>query len=212
MAYSQNNEEEIIKNYFAKHELENNCLTLLSIGENDGKTLSNTLACIERGWYATLVEPSKKAFNKMFLLHKENKKVEMFNCAIGDTCGEVVFHESGEHAKQHYGENHSLLSTLVESEAAKWKDESFTKTTADCLDVETLLEKSINSTFELISIDAEGYDFNILQQIDLFEIGCLMLIIESNGNTDIEKKYTEYCAKFGMRPFTKTRENLIFVR
>ncbi len=210
MAYSQNNEEKIIKDYFGKYETENHLLTLLSIGENDGKTLSNSLACIERGWYATLVEPSKYAFNKMFALHSGNKKIEMFNCAIGDTCGEVVFHESGEHAKHLYGENHSLLSSIKKSETTKWTNETFTETTVDCLDIETLFDKSINSEFDLITIDAEGYDFIILKQIDLFKIGCNMLIVEYNGEE--ENKYIEYCENFGLKLQSKTRENLIFVR
>ncbi len=208
MSYSQNNEEKIIKDFFSKEESTN--LTLLSIGENDGKTLSNSLACIERGWIATLVEPSKKAFQKMFLLHKDNSKIEMFNVAIGDTCGEVVFHESGEHAKHLYGENHSLLSSIVKSETERWKDETFTETTVDCLDIETLFEKSVNKKFDLITIDAEGYDFNILQQIDLFDIGCNMLIVENNGTE--QGKYIQYCAKFGMRLQETTPQNLIFVR
>lgn len=212
MSYSQNNEEEIIKNYFKKLEDKGEYLCVLDIGANDGKTLSNSLACIERGWSATLVEPSKKAFQKMFLLHKDNLKVEMFNVAIGDTCADVIFHESGEHAKHIYGENHSLLSSLVKSESEKWKGETFTETVVDCLDFESLYDKTGNTNFELITIDAEGYDYNILSQIDLNRVGCQMLIIEGNGEAEREKKYVEYCAQFGMKPYTKTRENLIFVR
>lgn len=212
MSYSQNNEEEIIKNYFKKQEEEYKHLTVLSIGENDGKTLSNSLACIERGWHATLVEPSKKAFRKMFLLHDRNTRVEMFNVAIGDTCADVIFHESGEHAKHIYGENSSLLSSIVKKETEKWKGETFTETIVECLDFEALYDMSSKINYDLISIDAEGYDYNILSQIDLKKVGCQMLIIESNGEVEREKQYVEYCARFGMKPYTKTRENLIFVR
>lgn len=208
--YSQNQEEKIIKDYFGPHETEENYLTLLSIGENDGKTLSNTLACIERGWYATLVEPSEKAFAKMFELHKDNPKVEMFKFAISNENGIVEFFESGEHAKNIYGENHSLLSSLKESETKRWTDESFVKTKVEAITIEELLKRSCNNSFDLISIDAEGLDYDILTQIDLFEIGCNMLIVENNGAE--EKKYINYCGKFGMRLHEKTHENLIFVR
>jgi FkbM family methyltransferase len=210
MKYSQNNEQEIIERFFKGQEYDGETLILLSIGENDGKTLSNSLACIERGWTATLVEPSKKAFKKMFDLHKGNHKVEMFDCAIGNTCGDVTFHESGEHAPHLYGENHSLLSTIKKSETARWTSEVFTETTVPCLDIKTLFEKSINKRFDLISIDAEGLDFEILTQIDLNEIGCKMLIVENNGTE--KDKYISYCDGFGMKLFDKTYENLIFIK
>lgn len=210
MKYSQNNEQYIIEDFFHKQENDGIQLTLLSIGENDGITLSNSLACIERGWGATLVEPSKKAFEKMLELHKDNSKVEMFNVAIGDTCGDVIFHESGEHAPHLYGENHSLLSTIKKTETERWKRETFTETIVPCLDVELLFEKSANKKFDLISIDAEGYDFNILSQIDLNKVECKMLIIENNG--DEQWKYTAYCDKFRMRLLDKTPQNLIFVK
>lgn len=50
--YSQNDEEAIIMRYFA-----NRTGRLLDIGAADGMTNSNSLALIERGWRAVLVEP-----------------------------------------------------------------------------------------------------------------------------------------------------------
>ena len=208
MAYSQNNEEQIIKEYFKNHEEQNPCLTLLSIGENDGKTLSNSLACIERGWYATLVEPSEKSFAKLNELHKNNEKVETLKYAISDISGIVEFYESGEHAKEIYGENHSLLSSLKKTETERWKGETFTVTKVEAITFDELLEISQNNSFDLISIDAEGVDFDILKQIDLFKIGCQMLIIENNG---VEKeKYVRYCYQHGLKLAHQNAQNLIF--
>jgi FkbM family methyltransferase len=210
IVYSQNGECKIIKDYFANHEKENQYLTLLSIGENDGKTLSNVLACIERGWYATLVEPSEKAFAKLFALHENNEKVECLKYAISTECGIVEFFESGEHAKEQYGENHSLLSSLKKDETTKWVNDTFTKTKVEAIDFNTLLDLSVSVSFELISIDAEGMDFEILKQIDLFELGCYMLIVENNGQE--KEKYINYCYNYGMKLFKTTPQNLIFVR
>lgn len=208
--YSQSKEEQIIKDYFAQHEKENQYLSLLSIGENDGKTLSNVLACIERGWYATLVEPSEKAFSKLFMLHEGNEKVECLKYAISTECGIVEFFESGEHAKEQYGENHSLLSSLKQDETTKWTQEKFTKTKVEAIDVNKLLDLSLAVSFELISIDAEGMDFEILKQMDLFNLGCYMLIIENNGQE--KEKYIKYCYNYGLKLFHTNAQNLIFVR
>ncbi len=215
MSYSQNNEESIIENYFKKYEQNAEICTLLDIGANDGKTLSNSYACITRGWRAVLVEPSKKCFEAMIKNIKEVIKekdwmVDFYNVAISDTDGMAIFHESGSHAEKLYGENHSLLSSLSKAEITKWKDEKFTETEVKVWSFKTLLETSRKKDFHLITIDAEGFDYIILTQIDLSEVHCKMLIVEYNGSE--EQKYIDYCAKFGMKPYTKTRENLIFVK
>lgn len=211
MEYSQGNEEGLIKNYFAKQELNSATLTVLSCGENDGKTLSNSLACIERGWQATLIEPSEKCFKKLTKLHQDNGKVECFNLAIGKENGTAKFYESGEHAKNMYGENHSLLSSLKHDETIKWKYETFTEKLVTVLDFKTLLLHSKYKKFELISIDCEGVDYDILTQIDLIEIGCKMLIVEYNGDLNEQMKFVEYANKYGMNLLAKTYQNLIFV-
>jgi len=210
MRYSQNNEDEVIKNYFSKQEIENFNLTVLDIGANDGKTLSNSLWCIERGWNATLVEPSNKCFNKLVELHKDNGKIQCFKVAIGNENGTSEFYESGQHAVEHYGENHSLLSSLKKYETEKWRDESFTKTEVDVWDFNKLKEFSQRKKYDLITIDAEGFDYDILIQIDLNDVGCQMLIVENNGTE--QNKYIEYCETFGLKLHNKTYQNLIFVK
>ncbi len=205
MGYSQNQEEELIKQYFG------DCiLNFLSLGENDGKTLSNVYACVERGWGGTCVEPSIKCFNKLEALHKDNPLIECFNVAIADKCSYLEFYESGEHARQYYGENHSLLSSLKKEETVKWKAETFIPTIVKAIDFKTLVEMSKYKAWDLISIDCEGLDFEILTQIDLDMVGCNMLIVENNGTE--KEKYIDYCSKFGMRLYATTPQNLIFVK
>ncbi len=58
--YSQNNEEQIIIEYFKDFKGH-----LLDIGANDGLTLSNSRKLIELGWTGDLVEPSPNAFQKL---------------------------------------------------------------------------------------------------------------------------------------------------
>lgn len=203
MRYSQNDEEQIIKQYFG--ELPG---TFLSLGENDGKTLSNVYACVLRGWGGTCVEPSIRCFNRLEALHHDNPLIECFNFAVADKCGYLEFYESGEHAREYYGENHSLLSSLKKDETVKWTKETFTPTIVQTVDFKKLVERSKYKKWDLISIDCEGWDWEILIQIDLSD--CKMLIIENNG-TD-QQKYIDYCSKFGMRLHHTTPQNLIFVK
>ncbi len=203
--YSQNDEDILIERYFR-----GKIGTLLSIGENDGKTLSNALAAIERGWSAVLVEPSKTAFEKLSTLHGGNQKVHLFNVAIGEQDGEADFFESGEHIGN--GDT-SLISTLKESETERWKGskfDNFTKTTVQVQTWQSFYASLPVKKFDLISIDAEGVDLFILQQMDLIEMGCQMLIVEFNGKR--EDEYHTCAANGGLRLIAKNFENLIYAR
>lgn len=203
--YSQNDEDYLIERYFR-----GKIGTILSIGENDGKTFSNVLSAIERGWQAVLIEPSKTAFEKLTKLHEGNANVMAFNIAIGKENGKADFYESGEHIGN--GDT-SLISTLNESELGRWKGskyDNFTKTTVDVNTWEMFYSLFENMKFNLISIDAEGYDLFILQQMDLLKMDCEMLIVEYNGVNETE--YSTAAANGGLRLLSKNFENLIYAR
>jgi FkbM family methyltransferase len=201
--YSQNGEDKIALGYFG-----DKVGTLLDLGANDGKTLSNSLALIESGWSAVLVEPSKEAFRRCEELHNGNDKVKLLNVAIDNNNGFSVFHESGSHLN--IGDT-ALLSSLKKTETLRWfgTNNEFTEGVTECLDFKTLLELSPIKTFDLISIDCEGMDWDILTQIDLRAVECKMLIVEHNQK-DIQL-YVEYARGFGMKELSRNFENIIFI-
>jgi hypothetical protein len=59
MKYSQNNEQEIILNFF-----NGRIGRYLDIGAFDGVAASNTLALAELGWQGTVIEPSPWVFKR----------------------------------------------------------------------------------------------------------------------------------------------------
>jgi FkbM family methyltransferase len=202
--YSQGNEQQIILDYF-----NGKTGTVLDLGANDGKTLSNSLKVIEQGWNGVMVEPSKEAFRRLKNLHAQNEKVVCINTAVSNIEGELEFFESGSHITK---EDFSLLSTLKPSEMSRWigSGTDFNPITVDAITFKTLLSKSPYKKFDLISIDIEGLDYEVLTQINLREVECKMLIIETNSVDD--NKYIHYCGKYEMRLHHKNFENLIFVR
>lgn len=203
-SYSQNNEDIIICEYFKSFKG-----TLLSIGENDGITLSNVYNLLLRDWAGVLVEPSKEAFRKL----KINTKVldvELHNVAISDKAGELEFYESGTHLGK--GDT-SLLSTLNESELERWKGSNnhFIKTTCEAITYQMLLERSKYKSFDFISVDCEGKDLDVLKQIDLSNTK--MVCIEYNNNPIVKNQIIEYCSKFGLdKIFLTNYENIILCR
>jgi FkbM family methyltransferase len=204
MYYTQNNEEQIILDYFKD---EKN-LSVLDIGANDGKTFSNSLRLIELGWSAVLIEPSPKAFSRLSKLHINNSKVTCLPIAISNSNGIVKLKESSGLIGQG---DVGLVSSLKEEENYRWIREfnvSFTNVDVLCMDFNSFYHISPIKKFEFISIDTEGFDLEILQQIDLDLIGCKCLCIEFNGKQ--KELFQKYMSKYSLNLFYENKENLIF--
>lgn len=206
MNYSQNNEQEIIKKYFGNFKG-----NFLDIGANDGKTLSNTHQLALDGWGGVCVEPSRLAFEKLTNLYQSNKNIVCLPYAIGakGAHGMVDFYESGEHLGN--GDN-SLLSTLDKNELSRWvgTNNQFEKKQVEVIDFDVLYELSPTKKFDLISIDIEGLDYDVLKQINMDEVSCRMLIVETNGKDNW--KFMAHMAIYKMKLHAKNHENLIFVK
>ena len=68
------------------------------------------------------------------------------------------------------------------------------------------------ATYNLISIDAEGMDWDILQQMDLTTLECKCLVIEHGGDIGTKLRMIGYCHSHGMKELAETPENFIFVK
>lgn len=200
-SYSQSQEDLFVLNYFGDYKG-----TLLSIGENDGTTLSNSKLLIENGWSAYLFEPGIVCA-KLYDLHRNNRNVRIYPFGVGEREEKVNFWESGPHILG--GNDHGLVSTTDFSETLRWPEVKFIQREIELVPFSMIAE---SGPFEFISIDAEGYDWKILQQIDLTAVGCRVLCIEWNSLPELKDLFTNYCANFGMKLAVQNGENLIFVR
>lgn len=149
MSYSQNDEEKIL----LRHLKDLNVGTIIDIGAGDGKTFSNSLALIERGWKAMCIEPSPYAFQKLLDLHGGNKNVTLLNAAIGTENRVAKFYES----------NDTLYSTTRENQAKAWTDRGmkYREYYVAQVTMSTVVEQ-IGASADVISIDCEGASFDIL--------------------------------------------------
>jgi FkbM family methyltransferase len=161
--YSQNKEDIVIQNYFAGY-----VGRLLSIGENDGMTLSNSRALIEHGWEADLVEPSPSAYAMLEMLYKGSDKVKTHKLAIADKNGSVELHDMGLHLG--VGDT-SLLATIIPSERSRWAGVEFKPVKVKAVTYAKFTKGK--PSYDFISIDAEGMDLYILQQIDFSNVKCI---------------------------------------
>lgn len=203
--YSQNGEQKVILDYF-KSKYNGR---FLDIGANDGITLSNVYALALKGWNGIMCEPSPKAFELLKRNYADLPQVGLLNTAIGIKKGRFTLKESNSHLVKGDNNNISLLSTFEQKEVDRWKG------TQVFTDVEVIVNTYQSAgldkiDFDFISIDAEGWDYLILQQIDLSNVS--MLCIEWNGSKQMRAKILEYIRKFNMEIHWECLENLILIK
>lgn len=208
--YSQNNEEQIVKEYFDRY-YPNLTGTVLDIGANDGKTLSNSRALIsELDWHAVLIEAARTPFTALQELYKDNKDVVCHNLAICNEDGQLQFYESGHHLGR---TDVGLVSSLVPSETERWKKAGvkYTEYTVEARTWTALCSENYpNEIFDFITIDIEGLDYDVLTQINLSAHGCKCLCVEWNGKD--KEKFSSYAFKHGLTLINENPENLIFAK
>lgn len=206
----QNNETQVVIDYFANKYGSNFKGTVLDIGANDGVTFSNSFDLIEAGWYGYLVEPSS-AFNEIAAFYCAYPNVEYFNVAVGPTRGNMVLYESGAHVPG--GVDKALVSTLVPAEMNRWGSVEFNPVNVEVVKFDDLFNL-MNRPEEIhyLTIDVEGFEMQILKQIDLYDIGCDVLCIEYNGRSDLRVAFSQYCGRYGLKQIHINGENLIYAR
>jgi len=210
--YSQNSEDTLALDYFNHKEGATKLKTLLDIGANDGVTFSNSKFLIENGWLGFLLEPSEIAYAKCVETHKNNAtNTFIFNLGIANETGEQVFLESASHLPN--GKDISLLSCVPSRLTERLRRKvSFTEHKAMFYTFEDFEKKYLmeGDKFSYVSIDAEGYDWDILKQIDLKKYGVEMVCIEWNGIAQLADNFAHYCAPFGLTELHRNEENIIF--
>jgi FkbM family methyltransferase len=206
MKYSQNNESEIIDHHFGSF-----VGTILSVGENNGKDLSNALALIEKDWGACLIEPSPQVFPALSNLHQYNTKVFCYQLAIGDKTDKVILFDSGELLGTG---DRALVSSVKKEETTRWASLNmpFNEVEVDMVTFDMFMQESPYKKFQFISIDAEGYDLCILRQMDLDKLDCRCLCIEHNGVPHVISQIRDYVLPHGFKEIGYNQENIIFGR
>jgi FkbM family methyltransferase len=204
MWLGQNQEDRIIKEYFGSR-----IGSLLSIGENDGVTYSNSRNLILEGWGGVLVEPAPEAFKRLSKLYEDPNifsDVILVNKAICHENGKVKFYDSGEHAIRG---TTSLLSTVKPSEMDRWPGVPFEEKEVDCITVESLLNDYCPiPMFDLIMIDCEGFDYDILCQLNFTNLYTSCVCVEWNSIDG--DKYDKVMFDQGFKLIHTNRENKIY--
>lgn len=203
--HSQNNETEIALKYFGIFKG-----TVLDIGANDGITFSNSFDMILNGWKGVLVEPSQQCENIIKLWDNPAFDVRIYQVGIGKNHERKTLFESGAHVP--HGNDKALVSTFIPEETDRWRKQGvqFDEMTIEIASFDWLYKICNGVDFDYISLDVEGMEMEILEQIDLTAVGCKMICIEWNSIETNLINFTKHISKFGLKEIHRNAENLIF--
>jgi len=191
--YSQNDEDIYIREYF-----KNKQATLLDIGGYDPFVFSNSRCLIENGWFATIVEPAKKQFEKFVKQYEGNPKINLINKAVSVKNGIAKFYECED-----------AVSTLSETHKEIWENNvKYKEIEIETISMDSLLAEVGQVTF--LNLDVEGVNYNLFCLIpDTYLQGLEMLCIEHDI---FSVSIKDRMFNLGFKLIYENPENLIFCK
>ncbi len=193
--YSQNNEEEIILNYFG-----NKVGSFIEVGAYDPFLFSNTRALVERNWSGIYLEAHPKHLQKFQELYKYHQNIKTIHGALSATADDVIFFLSDD-----------AISTTDLNHKAKWEKGGSVFNEGTLIPAYTI-DELVNTTtgFDFLTLDTEGTSFKLFTLLPDDYINSLsMICIEHDGQMKAIDSRLRY---YGFKQLLLNGENLIYAK
>ena len=183
-------------------------------GAYDGEYTSNTSGLADCGWNGLCIEPVNEYYIKCEERHKNNK-VRVVNLAAGAKNGSCEINIGGP------------LSTIKNDVVKKFNSMDWSKgihrgqkQTVKMKELDTILtEEDVPKKFDVLSIDVEGYEWEVLKKFDIKMWAPKIVIIElhdNNINYDLEWEDCNNLVKYfninGYRVVFKNFSNTVYIQ
>jgi FkbM family methyltransferase len=200
-----------IEIFFTLLSKKSHSITFIQIGANDGIKNDPIFSFVNRyHWKGILVEPLPKLFDKLIENYKSEFNLIFENVGISDLDGEMEFY----YLPSEYNVPDWLQQIgTFDREAIEFNLSDFPELIykIDIKKIPTitlakLIERNRISKLDLLIIDAEGFEYRILKQIDnleikpsyiLFEWGCMKASIQDALFNFLRKQYYELYSSGG---------------
>jgi FkbM family methyltransferase len=158
----------------------------VEIGSNDGQRDNHLRPRILASrWRGVMVEPVPYLFDRLRRNYADVERVALENAAVADRDGELPFFHlaeaaEGEPVPDWYSEIGSFSREFVLGHRHEIPDidRRLVETSVPCLRFESLCRKHSVEQLDLVLIDAEGYDAEIVDGIDLVARHPRLLVFE----------------------------------
>tara|TARA_B100001093_G_C26825767_1_gene1013917 strand:- start:1482 stop:2150 length:669 start_codon:yes stop_codon:yes gene_type:complete len=162
----------------------------LDIGAHDGITFSNTAYFESVGWDGVTVEPNPSVFSQL----NRNRNCQKFNGCITSKSGNVNFRKISGYSEMLSG----VVETYDNRHISRINNEildkggSYTDISVPCLSFRDLVSQYQIEKINFLSIDVEGGELEILQNIDFNLLVIDVVAVENNyGDYQIPKLMKE---------------------
>lgn len=170
---------------------------LLDIGANDGETLSNTRALVERGWTGTFIEPDYEAFGKLAKLYAGKPGMTLLNAAVSLEGGIKPFN---------HGKDGGLCSSIEKNVwTPEYHTQEFKVVAVTPSDIVNLMPRGP----DFINIDIEGKSFDVLTG---FPIGSWLVRVICVEHDHRAEEIAAWGAERNYRVVELNAENIILKR
>jgi FkbM family methyltransferase len=158
----------------------------INIGANDGLAGDPLREFIvTRGWRGILVEPVDYVFQRLKKAYHSYPAPQIIleNVAIADITGPKLFWHLEKTAELPAG--YDQIGSFIKSHVLKFKEtfpgleEHLVSHEVSCFTLTDLLRKHAVQRVDLVLIDTEGYDYEIIKQIDLVDAPPKIIIFEN---------------------------------
>lgn len=150
----------------------------VEVGAFDGITWSNTSCLAERGWTGLLFEPLPKAFKQCQRRYRNNPRVQVVQCCIGDRVGNIeVF--PAQNLTTTSWEQIEIFRTLpwLKKSPHLLRGQKSFMAPVFTLDF-ALRQYGRNPGFEVLSIDTNGTELEVLKGFDIAYWKPKLVIVE----------------------------------
>lgn len=197
-------------------------VTFVQIGSNDGTTADPLRALTEAyGWSGVLVEPVEYVFARLRQERGSDPRLRFEHAAIADHDGEAdFFHLRQGRIEEDLPYWHdqlgsfsldTILSPEHETQIPEIRDLVVTAT-VKTLTFESLCVRHDLTKFHLLHIDTEGYDWEILSQIDLERYRPMVVLYEHKHLSPDDRQRAETKLQVGGYTWCHTLFDTIGVR
>lgn len=166
-------------------------VSFLQIGAHDGKTNDPLHPYVVRhGWRGVLVEPVRDLFEQLRRTYAGFPQLAFENAALSDQDGVRTFYRLDSRAPAWCSQLGSFHRNVVL--AHKYMLPNFEDYLVEepvrCVSFRTLVERHVITRLDIIAIDTEGYDLEVLRQIDFVQFRPALVIYEQQHLSPADKR------------------------
>lgn len=176
----------------------------VDIGAHNGVSLSNTKYLEELGWEGLCIEPHPKVFKELC----KNRTCDKINCAVWNKDTKVKFLSLSGYTE--------MLSGIVESYDKRHErrilDElNFYGGNQEIIEIDAKKFDSIveNIDIDFLSIDTEGSELEILNQINFEKYNIKVICVENNFH---EPKFNDFFSQKGYKYVANYTIDYLFIK